>query len=990
MWYPLRSDPMIKLTRRQVILPLFAFQLGLAALFFVAAPTPSWSQVTTGVADEAEVLFRLGNEAYRAGQFREALAYYFASNRLSPNRNVLFNAARCYEQSGQYVEAFRYYNAYLSSELSDDDKAAVDNALARVRPYVALVHIDTDPAGARLYIDRKDLGSYGQTPLTLALSPGQYTLLLESEGYHDFITENVQVKIGQTTNVNAKLSPILGTLKLQSNPPGAAVHFGTPDEKLVGVTPLVLELRPGSHDIRLRADGYVTKTVSVVMEPQKMTEVTATLERETGSLVVQADERDALILLDGKPVGFTPAVIDGIPTGTHALTIELEGFRSVTQQVDVVSNEKALVESNLVIVEDVAAASRQVESVSDAPASVTLVGKREIQAFGYRHSADALGGVRGMYLSDDLTYVAPGIRGFSPFGQYGNRMLVQIDGHTLNDNWVGSSYIEYDQMIDIDTLDRIEVVRGPGSALYGTGAFFGVLNLVTPEQAPPYYVRGLVSAATDNAFRATVDGGTPLGDDAYMWLMAGGLTAQGTDIYLPSFAGTAESTDGFARNVGGFDAGSVLARFGWKDFTIVGYFHRRDKQIPTAAFGTIFGDPDTASNDQRAFVEVRFEPELSESVHFLGRLYFDHYLYEGVFPYDDPETGTALEDFTGNWAGADVRVVWRPFDGGRFTIGGEAQFHFTNEATGKYAVNDEIYLDESHPFQQFAAYLIADYSPISWLGMSVGARFDAWQISDLPQSDGSSEDRFLFSVNPRAAFLFHPTDVDTLKLMGGRAFRAPSVYELTYWDGGITQIPSPNLEPEVIYTGELEYTHRFDAGISITGAVFFNAIVDLIEQVGSGEETDPLAYQNIEDNVLTGGAEIELRREFRRGWMFSVQYSFQRTRVKNWLDGDKIPNSPEHLAAIKAVVPLSGPQARLASRFAVESERRDRNGDTTELPLLWDLSLTGDIPQFRLSYAIGLRNLLDWRVEHPVGEDISEAVVKQRGRTLFADLRWSY
>lgn len=971
---------------------LFAVRRGylLGFVLFVAMPGTSWAQVTTGVADEAEVLFRLGNEAYRGGQFREALAYYFASNRLSPNRNVLFNAARCYEQQGQFVEAFRYYHAYLSPELGDDDRSAAESALARVRPYVALVQVDAVPTRARLFIDRKDLGSYGETPLTLALAPGSYTVILESDGYHDFVAENVQLKTGQTATVAATLSPVLGTLKLQSVPPAATVHLGGPDGPIVGVTPLILELRPGDHDLWLRADGYVAKTITVAMEPQKTAETTATLLRETGSLVVQADERDALILLDGKPAGFTPAVIDGIPTGRHTLTIELEGFRSVTQQVDVVPNEKALVETNLVIVEDVAAASRQVESVSDAPASVTLIGKREIQSFGYRHSADALAGVRGMYLSDDLTYVAPGIRGFSPFGQYGNRMLVQIDGHTLNDNWVGSSYIEYDQLVDIDTLDRIEVVRGPGSALYGTGAFFGVLNLVTPAEPSPYYVRGLVSAATDKAFRATVDGGAPLGDDAWIWLMAGGLTGQGSDLYFPSFVGTDGSSDGIARNVGGFDAGSVLARLGWKDWTIQGYFHRRDKQIPTAAFGTIFGDTDTASNDQRAFVEVRFEPELAESVRFLGRAYFDHYRYEGVFPYDDPELGTALEDFTGNWAGADVRLVWRPFDGGRFTIGGEYQFHFTNEAVGKYEVNDEVYLDESHPFHQFAAYLVADYSPIPWLGMSLGARFDAWQISDLPQSDGTSDDRFLYSINPRAAMLFHPTGNDTLKLMGGRAFRAPSVYELTYWDGGITQVPSPDLEPEVIYTGELEYSHRFDGGVTLIGAVFFNVIVDLIEQIGSGEEDDPLAYQNADDNVLTGGAEVELRREFRRGWMLSLQYSFQRTRAKNWLDGQSLPNSPEHLAAVKAVVPLSGPQARLASRLAVESGRRDREGNTTDVPILWDLSLTGDIAAFRLSYAVGVRNLLDWRVEHPVGEDIAESVLKQRGRTLFADLRWSY
>src|SRR5262245_55590412 len=110
------------------------------------------------VADEADLHFRLGAELYTAGNYRGALEHFLASNRLVPNRNVVFNIARAYEKLQRYPEAHRYYDAALAAETDADARQKLEAALAQLKPHVAVLDIRTDPPGATLYIDRRDLG----------------------------------------------------------------------------------------------------------------------------------------------------------------------------------------------------------------------------------------------------------------------------------------------------------------------------------------------------------------------------------------------------------------------------------------------------------------------------------------------------------------------------------------------------------------------------------------------------------------------------------------------------------------------------------------------------------------------------------------------------------------------------------------------------------------------------------------------------------------
>src|SRR5262249_19739969 len=154
-----------------------------------------------------------------------------------------------------------------------------------------------------------------------------------------------------------------------------------------------------------------------------------------------------------------------------------------------------------------------------------------------------------------------------------------------------------------------------------------------------------------------------------------------------------------------------------------------------------------------------------------------------------------------------------------------------------------------------AGYLVADWTPRAEVKVSPAVRFDYYStISGV-------------SINPRLAFLLHATRDTTAKLLGGKAFRAPSVYQLFYKSD--RQVTPEGLKPENVYSGELEITQRFSNVLSATVAGYVDYVRDLIELAGGGTTDDPNVYVNSSQPILSTGVEAEVRRDFRR-WMFAA------------------------------------------------------------------------------------------------------------------------
>src|SRR5690606_30638394 len=147
-----------------------------------------------------ELQFQLGATAYQTRSYTSALEHFLASNRLVPNRNVVYNIARSFEQLGRDAEAYRYYvDAKVGAPKADIKD--IDEALERLAPRVAVIDVPTVPDGPTIFVQRKDLGSVGQTPRPLAVEPGDYIIMVELDGYKPAQSESIKLKKGGKSQV---------------------------------------------------------------------------------------------------------------------------------------------------------------------------------------------------------------------------------------------------------------------------------------------------------------------------------------------------------------------------------------------------------------------------------------------------------------------------------------------------------------------------------------------------------------------------------------------------------------------------------------------------------------------------------------------------------------------------------------------------------------------------------------------------------------------
>jgi outer membrane cobalamin receptor len=787
------------------------------------------------------------------------------------------------------------------------------------------------------------------------------------------------------------IKPKIAVVRILTRPPGATIYIDRRDLGPRGASPRTLGLAPGRYRIIAELPGYDSKESGPIdaraaEETAVELELQPRLEGLTGTLVVDADERGTLVEIDGQPRAFTPAVVT-VAAGSHRVRFVMKGFRPVEQTADVRPNAETKLEVVLAQADEVIAASRVTEAVEDAPSSVSIIRSQELRGMAYPTIAEALRGTRGVYVSDDRSYETLGFRGLGRLGDFGNRVLVLLDGHPTNDDWIGSSYVGYDARTDLDDVDRIEVVRGPGSVLYGTNAFSGVVNLVSRGVTEPMSTELGAGTSDYGVGRGRARVGFRFGDGGAVWASIAAAKASGRDFYFPEYA--AEPLAGQARGIDGFTAGTTSGRITYGSFTGSWFLHSRSKQVPTAEFTTIFGDGGFRQNDTRGFVELKLEPKLSDELQLSTRLHVDSYTFRGQYPRVPGEGGLERDTFDGAWVGAEERAVITPGAGIRLTLGGEIQSHFVVHQTARD--DSGSYLDDRKPYRVEAAYLLADLPLGSAVRLSAGSRLDHYST-------------FGSSNNPRVGLIVRPYEGGNLKVLAGKAFRAPSVYELGYNDGGITQRASPGLGPETIYSGELEFSHRFSSAVSATISAYGNLAEDLIVTRGSSTTADPLHYENSSATVFAIGAEAEVRRDFKQGWMVAASYSVEHSRyLPSAAIGDvfgtedhpayrHVPNAPEHLASIRAAAPLLARALLASTRVSIEGPRFDRHDEVadptpqgrTEGAVIWDFVLSGEDARLGLRYAFGVYNAFDWRYGVPVGSEFRQNSIAQNGRTFLA------
>ena len=932
----------------------------------------------SSAADEAELHFQIGAERHRSGDLNAALEHFLRSNRLVPNRNVVFNIARTFENLKRFADAHRYYVDALAGETDPKALKEVNAAIARIAPNVAVLNVVTSPPGATLYIDRRDLGSRGRSPRPLALPPGTYRVIAEIEGHEPAVSGPVTAEIGKAVPVTLALKRIVGTVHVDvEGAPGALVRDGDEHAPPLCAAPCDAALSPGDHFLYFTREGFQAPPRQVTVVAGRVTRTTAVLSPLTGSLLVSTDEPGAIVTIDGRTMGFTPDVIQGVPAGRRKIRIALRDFAPIEREVNVRAGEQAdLTNIELTPIREVTAVSRYAQAIEEAPSSVTVIDGREIRAFGYPTLAEALRGVRGVYLSNDRAYSSAGIRGVGEPNDYNNRVLLLSDGQPLNDNLLNSSYIGSEGRVDLHDIARVEVVRGPGSLLYGAGAFSGVINMVTRPRDEPTQVFFGGGVYDSTALHGRAGFYYNLGPGKGVWTSLAGARSEGFGISVPLINPPENRT---ASGVEAFRSYTANGRAWWGPLTAQWLVHGRDQSVPVGAYSTRFGDPNTRLHDLRMNGEIRYEPRITRSLELMTRAHASRFLFSADYAADP----AAFEEFRGTWFGGEARLAFTPRPSLRITMGGEGQYHPEASLLGRTEALgvSSTYIDADEPYALGAAYLLADIAPQPWISFSGGVRVDVYTT-------------FGPIAVPRAAVIVKPAEGGVLKLMGGRAFRAPSIYERQYNDGGLSQVPAGDLGPESIFSGEIEYSQRFLRDWVALAAVHAGGALGIINTTPLPENPSLIHYENSELPVLLAGADAEIRRDFRQGFMVSASYGYQVSRYVDRPDlaDTRLINAPEHLASMRAVVPLVRELASAALRVTLEAPRRISLDDsaTTDASVIADIAVSGFARRFGLRYTAGLYNVTDQRWDVPIAGTFASRTMPQNGRTFLLDLAVAY
>jgi len=609
------------------------------------------------------------------------------------------------------------------------------------------------------------------------------------------------------------------------------------------------------------------------------------------------------------------------------------------------------------------AAVRHDQPISQAPASVSIITRDDIRKYGYRSLAQAVASVAGIFTTDDHGYTYIGVRGLGLPTDYNSRVLFLLNGMPLNDKYWSSFYT--DLMPDLlEAVERIEVVKGPSSALYGSNAIFAIINVVTRKGGD---VDGVVVTAEA--------GSQPSGRGV---LTYGKSFRNGLDLF---FSGHYEQNEGerhlsFGKFGKAHDAdderlSDAYLSAKYKEFSLQLWYSDRLKEIPTGQFHTVVGNDKTTTADRWYLAELRWEREFSESLKLMLRSYYQRYNYRGTYFYGDPDYKMTTEGTHVGWAGFESQLNWRPIERNLVTVGAVGEYHWTDLRGDARDGNGDIisaYPGAARDFPFYAVYLQDEFQVLPTLRLTGGVRFDSYPYA--------SESR----VTPRAALVWNATQQTTVKLLYGAAFRAPSVSEIYYSNDAGYGAVNKSIHSEEITTYEMVVEQDFRHGLQGKVAVFHNEADGLIAQ------PDPADYvlMNVFD-VDTTGVEVELAKSFTNGVRTFANATFQDSSAR----GGQLINSPRWLANFGIVYPIFGDKLAVSVRESFVSSRptRVKNQDTGE-SYLTDLVFTSENALPNWSFSLSFQNLFDQRNLVPTSADGTLDVIPQHGRTIY--LRASY
>jgi outer membrane receptor for ferrienterochelin and colicins len=555
----------------------------------------------------------------------------------------------------------------------------------------------------------------------------------------------------------------------------------------------------------------------------------------------------ATVQVTGTPLGVLTGEggsfrIIRIDPGTYTLRVSAPGYEQ-TSHADVVVTEGESVRvvvyvrpSVIDVPGLVVTASRSRESPDESPVSVSVMDWHELEQRNVNNVGEALPFAQGVVSNGGQL----DIRGASGISRgVGSRVLVLLDGHRMLKGVGSEADLEKLPLLDVE---RVEVVKGSHSSLYGTGALGGVVNVITavPSETPETLVRAYVGAYdTPSRYRFTDETLSTAGIGVQHSRRISGV---GTTLFL----GT-DGSEGFRQN-GGYSRWQARVK------TVFG----PDTQRPVDAFvNWTQREADEfytwLSEDQPLEVEpeelgdwlretdlsvgATLRPLMTQKSSLQIRPIFDYNAVQNHFhDSDDSHRSSRLA--------ADAQFDIAPSFGQAVTAGMEASW---TEITSTILVVDPSIVD-------LGLYAQDEIRVSDRFRAVAGLRFD-YHGATSAESD--------FVVSPRIGGVYLPSESVSLRASVSRGYRAPSAAE-QYTETtqfGFDVIPNLELTGERAWSGEVGTTARVGRWLRLDAALFYSDFRDLIEPSPVAGQFFTFQFQNVAQARVFGldtGAEVGL------------------------------------------------------------------------------------------------------------------------------------
>jgi len=545
--------------------------------------------------------------------------------------------------------------------------------------------------------------------------------------------------------------------------------------------------------------------------------------------------------------------------------------------------------------EELVIATKRATTVRKAPAIATVITAKEIRNMGARNLMDVLKMVPGMGISrNEQGFFMLETRGISTVKS--EKILLMIDGHSMNKNYAESGFSYFGDYLNVKNIKQIEIIRGPGSALYGTNAFVSVVNIVTKNAEDIDGLRASITGGSFDTQKYNLLFGRTLENGLQVFSSLDHWKTDGPNLRIEEdrLSGTPFTTAPGNADTG-FEATDLFLKLIYKDLSYRGHYQANDRGVYIGFANALTDDNSLKFNNY--WHEFNYTNSMTGGSSANIKLYFNQFEQDAsveIFP--EGFLGAFPDGMTGG-----PKVKDR-------TIGAEFQY--------RYIISDINKLDVGFVYEdikQFDVKSISNFDPgdnsdlgsiqdiSSWgnwnrnVTRDIFAAYlqDEWEIrKDLNLTAGVRYDHysdFGDTTNPRLGIVWSFLENADLKLLYGQAFRAPSFSEL-YTDNNLSLVGSDDLAPEKIKTYEAGLGYRFSGQLRIDLNYFHNDIDDLIVRDNS---TSPATYTNL------GGAEIDgleavLSGNYSYDNYWRLAYTYQDPRDSD--TNEKIANVPKHRA----------------------------------------------------------------------------------------------